>query len=88
MNKQHGFSVVELGLVCGVVLVVGVLGYVFYDRSIDGTKPVEVAGTSTADVPTIAATSDLTKTEAMLDDINLDDNATLSDLEAELASFE
>ena len=88
MNKQHGFSIVELGLICGVVVVVGVLGYVFYDRWIGGTQPAEVAETDTVEAPTIATTDDLAKAEAALDDANLDDSTTLSDLDTELASFQ
>lgn len=88
MNKQHGFSVVELGLVCGVVLIVGVLGYVFYNRAINGVEPVETAQIDTAEVPTIRTTDDLAKAETMLDDTNLEDDTTLSSLDAELATFE
>jgi hypothetical protein len=88
MNKQHGFSVAELGIVCVVVFVIGLLGYVFYDRLIDGASTTETAQTTTDAVPTIASTEDLTKAEAVLDDASLDDGTTLSQLDAELASFE
>lgn len=88
MNKQLGFSVVELGLVCGVVLIVGVLGYVFYDRWIDGVAPIETAETETVDAPTIATVEDLSKAEAALDEAGLDDDTTLTELDSELASFQ
>lgn len=89
MNKQHGFAVAELGIICLVVLVVGLLGYVFYDRLIEGAETTETAQTATADsVPVIASTEDLSKAEAALNDAGLDDDATMDQLDAELASFE
>lgn len=89
MNKQHGFSVAELGIVCVVVLLVGALGYVFYDRWIDGVAQTETAQTSTVDeAPAIATMEDLAAAEAALDDISLEDESSLAALESELASFE
>ena len=89
MNKQHGFSVAELGIVCVVVLLVGALGYVFYDRWIDGVAQTETAQTSTVDeAPAIATMEDLAAAEAALDDISLEDDSSLAALESELASFE
>lgn len=89
MNKQHGFSIAELGIVCVVVLLVGALGYVFYDRWIDGVAHTETAQTETAaEAPTISTTEDLAVAEAALDDSNLEDDSSLAALESELASFE
>lgn len=89
MNKQDGFSIAELGIVCVVVLLVGALGYVFYDRWIDGVAHTETAQISSADeVPAIATTEDLAVAEAALNDANLEDDSSLAALDSELASFE
>lgn len=88
MNKQRGFSVAEVSIVCVVVLLVGVLGYVFYDRWINGVERSETAKTQTETVPTIATANDLPKAEKALDDASLDDAATLSALDADVKSFE
>ena len=89
MNKQRGFAVAELGIVCLIVLLVGALGYVFYDRVISGADTAEIAQQEAADaVPVIASTEDLDKATAALDDAGLEDDATLTALDAELASFE
>lgn len=89
MNKQHGFSIAELGIVCVVVLLVGALGYVFYDRWVDGVAHTETAQTSSVDeVPTIATAEDLTTVETALDNTSLEDDSSLATLEGELASFE
>lgn len=89
MNKQAGFSIAEMGIVCMVVLIVGVLGYVFYDKWIDGATQTETAQTSTADstAPVIASTEDLSDAETMLDETDLGDDSSLSALDAELNSF-
>lgn len=90
MNKQQGFSIVEIGAVLAVVLVVGTLGFVFYNKWLDGTTKTETAQTATsevADAQTITSTEDLAETETMLDGIDLADDGTLEDLDADLASF-
>lgn len=89
MNKQRGFAVAELGIICLIVLLVGALGYVFYDRLISGAQTTEIAQTQPAEtVPVIASTEDLDKATAALDDASLEDDTTLTALDAELASFE
>lgn len=89
MNKQLGFSIAELGIVCVVVLLVGTLGYVFYDRWVDGVSNTETAQIATADeAPVISTTEDLALAEAALDEANLEDDNTLTELDAELAQFE
>jgi hypothetical protein len=90
MNKQAGFSIAEMGIVCMVVLIVGVLGYVFYDKWIDGTTQTETAQTSSAEdsaAPAIASTEDLSNAETLLDGTDLGDDSSLSALDAELESF-
>lgn len=90
MNKQHGFSVVEVSIVCVVVLLVGVLGYVFYDRWVNGVERMETATTqpaATDDVPVVASAEDLGKVETALDSAALDDTTSLDSLDAELAQF-
>ena len=89
MNKQRGFSIAELGIVCLVVLMVGALGYVFYNKWIDGAAQTEVAQTSTSETaaPTVATTEDLSKAEAALDAADLSDDSSLSTLDADLSNF-
>lgn len=90
MNKQHGFSIMEIGVVFSVVLIVGALGFVFYNKWLDGATKTETAQTSTvesADVPTIASAEDLAEAETALDDIDLADDSSLEALDSELASF-
>lgn len=89
MNKQHGFSIVEASIVCVVVLLVGVLGYVFYDRWVHGVVRTETAQTQPAadEAPTIASTEDLGKAEKALDTAALDDSSSLDSLDADLAQF-
>ena len=89
MNKSHGFSIVEVSIVCVVVLLVGVLGYVFYDRWVNGVERVETAKTQPAadEAPTIASTEDLSKAEKALDTAALDDSSSLDSLDADLAQF-
>ena len=88
MNKQRGFSIAEVSIVCVVVLLVGVLGYVFYNRWISGVNHTETAQTTADSVPTIASTEDLGKAESALDSTALDDSSNLSALDADLASFQ
>lgn len=92
MNRQRGFSVVEASIVCVVVLLVGVLGYVFYDRWVNGVERMETAQTTPSpttadDAPVIASTEDLGKAETALDSATLDDTTSLDSLEADLAQF-
>jgi hypothetical protein len=89
MNKQAGFSIAEMGIVCMVILIVGVLGYVFYDKWIDGTTQTETAQTSAtgSPAPVIASAEDLSNAETLLDETDLGDDSSLSALDAELESF-
>lgn len=86
MSKQQGFSIAEVSIVCVVVLLVGALGYVFYNKWVQGASQPQTAQTTSA-VPTIASTQDLSKAETVLDSANLSDDTTLSDLDSQLNSF-
>lgn len=74
MNKQKGFALVEILLVLAVVAIIGVLGYNMYNQYV--VKPN--TNNTTANVqpqdslPEVKASSDLTKAETAINNIDID----------------
>lgn len=95
-KKQNGFSIVEMLIAVVVVVVIGALGYVAYDRFIVNNKSSEVVEQSpVADdvgdvdsVPVVVESSDdLNEIEGLLDglDTSAGDDSALID--GELDNF-
>ena len=90
-TNQAGFSVVELVIVVGVVAVLGLVGYMVYNRT--ANQPASTTESTTASdvsaVPTISSVGDL---DTALNVLNQNDPATAntndsSQLSTELSAF-
>lgn len=68
MNKQRGFSVVEVLLVAVVVAVLAFVGYrIYQNRQVKTDVPAPQSS-----VPEVKTTADLDKASKTLDDTNVD----------------
>lgn len=92
-KNSSGFSAVELLIVVAVVGVLGLAGYVVYNRqqvkTADSSYQNSQSNTA-SDVPSapaINSTDDLTKAEKTLDTVSADDSQNDSQLDAETATF-
>ena len=93
-KSQRGFSVFELVTICGVVLALGLLGYIVYSRqnSNDNVGTENAQTQTVSDVPSapaISSSADLDKASDTLDQIDLDSSNTndTSQLDSQLAAF-
>jgi uncharacterized membrane protein YebE (DUF533 family) len=90
-SSQLGFSAVEIAIVVAVIVIIGFLGYTFYNNYLHKQAQVgESSKTSDVDdAPVITTTKDLDKANSTLDDSDLESNSKddLSEMDKDLSAF-
>lgn len=87
-HSQKGFSIVEFLVIAAILGVVGLAGYMVYDRQ--QNKPVITESSQASDVPAapeIKETGDLKEAEAVLDQTDTGSSSDSAELDRQLNSF-
>lgn len=89
MRKQSGFSVIEIVIGVAVLAIIGFLGYSFYSNSQKSNQDDASQSSVSSSTETIESTADLDKAATTIDDIDIDseNDATLTEIDKELAEF-
>ena len=93
LKDQSGFSPFETGILIATVALLGLAGFLVYDRQQDkkaasqNSSATQTADETIPEAPEIKNTEDLTKAEQVVDQANIDKTQDGDQLDKELNSF-
>ncbi len=87
--RSQGFSIVEVVMVIGFLFLVGMVGYVMFNRSGDAGGDQSPTASDVQGAPSISSVADLDSAQKMLDDIDLEasNKSDVEQLDGQLAAF-